>query len=156
MDGQYWIIKNPDHPGECRLWGNYATVVGPTAKLPKYTQPPTPTPAFNWEGEWSARIAPENAVFVLVYSMTVTVDGKDFYAVVCATSDCFMNATGKISDDNLSISGTYSAFENQTGTFELYALGMDQFQGYITQDADILGWCGGREGVGMPSPCTKP
>jgi hypothetical protein len=144
------------------LWGRYATVTGPTGELPKYTPPPTPTPtltptpAFYWEGEWSTVIAPEDAPIAIFYSMTITVDGKDFYAVVCSGSNCFMNATGIISDDNLSVSGTYSAFVDQTGAFELFALGTNQFQGNITQGTDVLGWCGDREGAGIPSPCMKP
>lgn len=41
----YWIIRNPDRPGEtCWLWGEYATVTGNTDVLPIYTPPPTPTP----------------------------------------------------------------------------------------------------------------
>jgi len=42
----YWIINNPDAPGTCWLWGEYATVTGNTAGLPEYAQPPTPTPTF--------------------------------------------------------------------------------------------------------------
>ena len=41
----YWYIKNPDRPGEfCYLWGEYATVVGETQALPKFTPLPSPTP----------------------------------------------------------------------------------------------------------------
>jgi len=163
-DGQYWIIKNPDHPGECWLWGRYATVTGPTDDLPEYTPPPTPTPthtptpAFYWGGDWSARIAPEDAVFSLVYSMTVTVDGRNFTAVVDLGAEGIMNVLGTISDDYLSVSGTWSGGAS-TGTFELYALGTDQFQGNHANPLDpddVLAWCGGREGAGIPSPCMKP
>jgi hypothetical protein len=42
----YWIIRNPDRPGEpCWLWGRYATLTGNTSLLPIYTPPPTPTPS---------------------------------------------------------------------------------------------------------------
>ena len=41
----YWYIKNPDREGEfCYLWGEYATVVGETQALPKFTPLPSPTP----------------------------------------------------------------------------------------------------------------
>jgi hypothetical protein len=41
----YWYITNPDRPGEfCYLWGEYATVVGETQALPKFTPLPSPTP----------------------------------------------------------------------------------------------------------------
>ena len=40
----YWIVNNPDRPGECWLWGQYASVSGDTSSLPVRTPPPTPTP----------------------------------------------------------------------------------------------------------------
>jgi hypothetical protein len=43
-DGTYWVIKNPGGSGTCWLWGFYATVAGPTASLPVWDAPPTPTP----------------------------------------------------------------------------------------------------------------
>ena len=43
-DGSYWVIQNPDGAGTCWLWGFYATVEGPTASLPVWDAPPTPTP----------------------------------------------------------------------------------------------------------------
>lgn len=39
----YWVVKNPDAPGTCWLWGMYATVEGNTDYLPEITSPPTPT-----------------------------------------------------------------------------------------------------------------
>ena len=43
-DGSYWVIPNPGGAGTCWLWGFYATVEGPTAGLPVWDAPPTPTP----------------------------------------------------------------------------------------------------------------
>jgi uncharacterized protein YgiM (DUF1202 family) len=42
--GTYWVVKNPAGAGTCWLWGTYATVSGPTAHLPVWDSPPTPTP----------------------------------------------------------------------------------------------------------------
>ena len=42
--GQFWYIRNPDAPGYCWVWGQYASVVGDTGPLPVYTPEPTPTP----------------------------------------------------------------------------------------------------------------
>jgi len=43
--GSFWYIINPDNTEEkCWIWGEYATPEGPTAGLPVYTPPPTPTP----------------------------------------------------------------------------------------------------------------
>jgi hypothetical protein len=43
-DSAYWVIENPTGSGTCWLWGFYATVEGPTAGLPVWDPPPTPTP----------------------------------------------------------------------------------------------------------------
>jgi hypothetical protein len=43
-EGSYWVIQNPGGSGTCWLWGFYATVAGPTASLPVWDTPPTPTP----------------------------------------------------------------------------------------------------------------
>ncbi len=53
MDGEYWVIENPDRAGLCWLWGYYASVTGLTENLTKYTSPPTPTPEINWTGTWT-------------------------------------------------------------------------------------------------------
>lgn len=43
-DGGYWIIQNPDRPGQiCWLWGQFAAVTGNISVLPVYTPPPPPT-----------------------------------------------------------------------------------------------------------------
>jgi hypothetical protein len=39
----YWVIKNPDAPGTCWLWGMYATIEGNADLLAEMTPPPTPT-----------------------------------------------------------------------------------------------------------------
>lgn len=40
----YWVIKNPTNAGHCWVWGYYATLTGPTASLPIWDPPATPTP----------------------------------------------------------------------------------------------------------------
>jgi hypothetical protein len=42
--GRYWYISNPDGPGFCWVWTEYATITGDTSLLPVYTPEPTPTP----------------------------------------------------------------------------------------------------------------
>ncbi len=41
----FWVIENPEGPGHCWVWGEYATLNGPVSKLPVWDPPPTPTPA---------------------------------------------------------------------------------------------------------------
>ena len=49
----YWIIRNPDRPGECWLWGEYATLTGNNNVLPIFTPPPTPTPSPDFTAAYS-------------------------------------------------------------------------------------------------------
>lgn len=155
MDGLYWIIKNPDRAGECWLWANYATVNGPIAGLPKYTPPPTPTPVFVWEGSWSAYTGDPGGPFV-VDPMTVTVDGKNLTGIIDIGGGDFVTLSGTISDDYLSVTGTYTA-PMIDGSFEWFAQGVNQFigNGRITGAPNDFAWCGSRGGAGQPSPCYK-
>ncbi len=155
MDGLYWIIKNPDQPGECWLWDNYASVTGATEDLPKYTPPPTPTPAFTWEGAWTtySGVAPFD-----IHTMRVTVDGSSFSGYIELGGGDSIVLTGNIADDYLSVNGTWQG-PVANGPFNFFALGVNQFQGNgDTSEAfagQIWAWCGSRSGVSQPSPCFK-
>jgi len=151
MDGLYWIIKNPDLPGECWLWREYATVVGPTEGLAMYTPPPTPTPTFFWEGNWTTYSGPEGGPFN-TFPLTVTVDEKNFNAVLDRGGGDLVNYTGTIADDYLTISGTWTN-NGDSGSFEMFALGDNQFQGNYFDGPDEFAFCGGRGGAGQPVPC---
>ncbi len=155
MDGQYWVIKNPDKAGECWLWGNYATVTGPTAALPKYTPPPTPTPAFAWEGSWTTYNVATDGTWSMTYPMSISVNKKDFSATIDVGGGNIIELTGTISDDYLSVSGTWTS-PGLTGTFKFVSLGVNQYQGNGDNGTEIFGWCGGRGGAGEPSPCYVP
>jgi len=151
MDGQYWIIKNPDQAGECWLWGYYASVQGPIEGLAKYTPPPSPTPEFTWDGTWTTYSGQPGGPF-FAYTMTITVNDNNFSAVENA-SGTITNLSGTISQDKLSVSGTWSN-NIASGNFTFYALGADQFQGNGV-DLISFAWCGSQGGAGMPSPCFK-
>jgi hypothetical protein len=154
MDGQYWIIKNPDRAGECWLWGNYATVTGPTATLKKYTPPPTPTPEFVWEGNWTIYTTDTNDAPMETYPMSVTLDGKDFTGSVDLGGGQTVTLTGTVSDDYLSVSGSWVGPTNN-GPFNYFAVGSNQFNGNANNGSIDFGWCGSRGGAGQPSPCYK-
>jgi hypothetical protein len=154
MDGQYWVIKNPDQSGECWLWGNYATVTGPITALPKYTPPPTPTPAFVWEGSWTTYAVPTSGP-TETYTMEVAVSDQNFTGVMDLGGGSTAQLTGTISDDNLSVSGNWVS-PGPSGTFEFFAFGINQFQGNGDNGTETFGWCGSRGGAGQPSPCYKP
>jgi hypothetical protein len=42
-NGTFWVIENPEAPGTCWLWGQYATVTGDTSDLSEIIPPPEPT-----------------------------------------------------------------------------------------------------------------
>lgn len=154
-DWNYWIIKNPDKAGECWLWGEYATVVGETATLPRYTPPPTPTPTFtptpvfNWTGTWTLK---ESETDIFNYMMDFTQTGSS------------VTGTGSIAGVGITISGTLSAdfqtltgtwqFDGDTGPFIWKLISNNQFVG----NYDNYGgpWCGHRAGAGFPDPCLGP
>lgn len=152
VDGQYWVIKNPDQAGTCWLWGNYATVTGQISGLAQYTPPPTPTPAFYWAGNWTTYIGTEGGPY-LPYLMSITVDDKEFTGLIDLGGGDYVNLTGTIADDYLSVSGTWVG-PTSTGTFAYFAYGANQFQGNYSSSG-TLSWCGSRGGGAAPSPCEK-
>lgn len=147
-DWNYWIIKNPDKPGECWLWGEYATVVGETALLPKFTPPPTPIVAINWTGTWSSRQGNMNYYFS-EYTLTqtgLTVTGADTGGTLK------FSIYGTLSADMLTLNGQiYDNSGVNIGTFSWQLLNNNQFTGYgVTHYS--YGWCGYRAGAGFPEP----
>jgi len=154
-DGQYWVIKNPDAASECWLWGYYATAVGPTNSLPIYMPPPTPTPAFDWSGSWTSSVVlvgdpPGPGVI-----MSVNVNGKDLTASMDIGCGNVFSLVGTISDDYLSVSGTWTDVHLSSGNFELFAVGTNQFNGNRDFGVDMSAWCGWRGGAGAPSTCYR-
>jgi hypothetical protein len=149
--GNYWIIKNPDGAGECWLWSNYATVTGPTDGMTVYSPPPTPTPAFDWAGTWTISSGPMGWNFPL----TITTNGRDFTAIT-SFGALTINYTGTISDDYMSVNGTWVEDVDNTGSFNFYAVGTNQFNGNIDDGDFEEPRCGWRGGAGMPSPCHRP
>lgn len=152
-DGGTWIIQNPDREGECWLWGQYADVTGPTDGLRVYETPPTPTPAFVWEGAWTIyNFVPGDPVDTFL--MNITVDGDAFTGVITVDPAFTVNLTGTLSDDRLSVTGTWTS-PTFDGTFAYYALGANQFQGSGRREGILAAWCGSRDGAGMPDPCLR-
>ena len=68
---QYWIIQNPNNPGTCWLWGQYATVTGDTSQLPVIAAPPTPTPL------------PTHKPNPVVTNLTITIEVSAFHHPLC-------------------------------------------------------------------------
>ncbi len=104
----YWIIQNPDRPGEtCWLWGQFATVSGNTAALPIIAPPvtATPNPSFDvaYQGRiinctstgWWTTMDLENTGGLTFKSMTLTLQDTDRTNTnQILNSDGFINNTG--------------------------------------------------------------
>ncbi len=151
FDGGYWIIKNPDRAGECWLWGYYATVVGETAGLPKFTPPPTPTPAYNWTGTWTTSFGVTGMMHEsIVINLTQT--GSSVTGSFLLGGDT-VNLGGTLSIDYLTLTGTWSD-STTSGPFVFKLVSANQFIG--NRDSGEYEWCGHRAGAGLPSPCMGP
>jgi hypothetical protein len=153
LDGQYWIINNPDLPGECWLWGFYATVEGSVEGLQKFTPPPTPTPMFQWAGDWTIYVG-EPGGMLETDPMTITVVDSNLTAVIDLGGGMVVNISGTISEDYLSATGNWT-LPGHEGTFTWYALGANQFQGMRVDEMNVFAWCGSRAGAGQPVPCYR-
>jgi hypothetical protein len=156
MDGQYWIIKNPDQNGECWLWGQYASVSGATTGLPKYTPPPTPTPVFVWTGTWTTYNGPNGGPYD-VFTINLTMTAHTLSGTILEGGNWVADLNGTVKDDLLSAYGNWAS-GTSSGTFEFFAYGANQFQGNGVNNNDpgfVYDWCGGRNGAGQPSPCLK-
>lgn len=151
--GDYWIIPNPDGPGDCWLWGRYATVEGPTGDLPRYTQPPTPTPDIDWSGTWTTAYGPPGGPYE-TYTVTVTQAGSDVTGYyVDSDTGRTVNLSGSLSADFMTWTGNWDdGFD--TGPFLWHWLNPNQFNG--NRDSGSYAWCGYRNSAGQPSPCQYP
>ncbi len=153
-DGQYWVIRNPDHPGgTCWLWGNYATVEGPIGNLPVWDPPPTPTPSRDWTGAWSAWVEGESSgePFYVAATMSIHVSGDNFTGTLTIMSQT-VDINGYLNADRSVASGTWTS-PSDSGPFVFYWVDETQFRGNYD---GTLGWCGAREGVVQPNPCFAP
>jgi len=163
MDGEYWIIKNPDRAGECWLWGRYATVTGPTEALPKYTPPPTPTPIatatptvtatpeYNWTGTWTTSFGMPSMMHETI-AFTLTQTGSTVSGSFTHGPD-IVTLSGSLSADKRTLTGTWTSLPS-SGPFAFYLVSANQFRG--NKDSSTYEWCGYRAGAGLPSPCMGP
>jgi hypothetical protein len=150
--GDYWYVTDPSQPGkDCWLWGRYVTVSGDTSKVPVFTPPPTPTPAYVWSGKWSAWIAGTPG------SMTMTQTGTSVTGTLSATGVDY-DLTGTVSEGGRTLTGTVTSIalpQPVPWTFRMTS-NMQQFRGHYTVSGTDYPWCGARAGGSQPSPCMGP
>lgn len=104
----FWYIPNPDHPGDyCWVWGQYATISGPTYLLPVYTPPPSPTPTMTstpspdfdlsfegvvtCSGKWWLQFSLTNTGQVTFQSISLTIKDTALDTSASALSDSFFD-----------------------------------------------------------------
>lgn len=150
-DWDYWIIKNPGKVGDCWLWGEYATVTGETAGLPRFTPPPTPTPKISWTGTWTMKIGTESSSQTAVFYLT---QARSKITGASAGSIA-ISINGTLSADQVTVIGTWSS-SLHTEPFIWQLINTNQFVGNSAAGEGTLMWCGSRAGASLPSPCMGP
>lgn len=129
----YWYIRNPDIESDfCWVWGEYATVLGPSMLLPVFTPPPTPTatltplptktptPSPDFKAEyvgldtcataWWAEIKLKNNGSIPFKSVNISVNDKVTDVVVVNLADGFTNIDGCLkttTKDIIGVGDTY-------------------------------------------------
>lgn len=157
----YVLIQNPSGGPNCWLWLQHATISGDISSLPVVTPPPSPTPTFtptpeiDWTGNWTT-----SDDGVTTYSMSVTQTGNSITATLNSGA-VTLTATGTLSANGMTVTGSYSATSGTAGSFTWQLIGgsMDQFNGNYQQTAPAAAsgpWCGGRNGAGLPATCLGP
>ncbi len=151
-DDDYWIIENPDAPGECWIWGFYATVENPTDQLPVYTPPPTPTPVMDWSGTW---ITSHGVPSMMHENFTVILnqDGDTVTGSFDIGGGNMVTLQGTLSADGSTLTGLWFDSAN-SGPFSWQMINANQFIG--NRNDRFYEWCGYRNGAGFPSPCMAP
>lgn len=118
-EGTYWFIRNPDsNTSFCWVWGEYATISGPTVALPVFTPPPTPTPTpeftIVYAGMdtcvgWWVEFKLHNEGETTFRSIAITVKDKNTDTSVSMESNDFTNVDGctdSTTDDSIPVGKT--------------------------------------------------
>ena len=130
----YWYIRNPDNQANfCWVWGEYATLFGPTSNLPVFTPPPTPTatltptPAPSFTAEyvnhdtcapaWWANIRLKNIGPLPFKSVNISIRDKATSETVGRLAEGFMNNEGCSKTNTKDILGIDDSFILSTPSF---------------------------------------
>jgi hypothetical protein len=105
--GRYWYIRNPNTPGFCWIWAEYATITGDSSILPVYTPEPTPTPLptstppadftvaysnlVNCGGVYAFRFQVTNTGSLTLESIQINITDNTTLSTVVHTLDKFRN-----------------------------------------------------------------
>jgi hypothetical protein len=150
--GDYVYVVDPEPPGkQCWLWTRYVQVTGSVAQVPVFTPPPTPTPSYDWSGNWSVWINGTPG------TMNITQSGSSISGTLTASGSTY-DVSGTVSSGGRKASGQVKQGGVVHAEYTWTMLdNMDQFHGGYTTPppgSSSGSWCGGRNGAGMPSPCS--
>lgn len=150
--GDYLYVVDPQPPGkECWLWTRYAQVTGNVAQVPVFTPPPTPTPSYVWTGTWTVWIDGTPG------TMNITQSGSSISGTL-SVGAIHYDMSGSVSDGGRKASGQAKQGGTVSAEYSWTMLdNRDQFRGSYTTPppgSTSGSWCGGRSGMGMPSPCS--
>lgn len=173
----YWYIRNPDASNAaeyCWVWGEYATLTGPTLQLPIHTPPPTPTatatfiptntipppPTFNADyvgvdtcnGQWWVNIKLKNSSSVLFKSVYISIKDKTMDITQVQLQNEFSRRDGCGGSNTKDSFGAGETYIQSSPLFG-YNLSGHEIKATITicSDKDLNGICSTR-GVGVIIP----
>jgi hypothetical protein len=154
----YVVIRNPNGPGDCWLWLQYATPANFAAyNLELATQPPTPTntatatPSYIWEGDWTTAVETGGICTMTLSETGNTISGS----YTCPGSGGYSGTvSGTLSANRRTVNGTWEVgVETGTFTWQRKTVNVNQFVG--NWDGSYS-WCGARAGASLPDPCLGP
>ncbi len=118
----YWIIDNPDNPGEhCWLWGQYDEVTCDPSSLPFMTPPPTPTQQATATYTPVPTYTISGAVFCDVNENGLWDSGENGYNLANVEIRSGGSTGPKIESIKTDQSGTFSFSNLSAGTYWLHA-----------------------------------
>lgn len=148
--GTYWYIR--DEVGrECWLSGRAVQVSGDTSRLPVFTPPPSPTPDYDWSGNWNAQFGNNEGTLAL------TEDGVWINGVLNLGDQSFGIVAVQADGGDL-VNGDLKRGSEILAVFTWWMSdSLDRFRGSWTVygGADRGAFCGSRQGVPLPSPCER-
>ena len=150
----YVVIRNPNGPGDCWLWLQYATPANfASYNLPVATQPPTPTPTatatatYIWEGSWTTSIETGGICTMTLSESGNTISGSYTCPGYSGT------VSGTLSANRRTVEGTWETLSAGSFVWQRKTVNTNQFVGNWDEGNY---WCGARAGASLPDPCFGP
>ncbi len=162
----YVLVQNPNGSGDCWLWLNFANTHDFSAyNLPFATQPPTstptftPTPDFDWQGDWNVWVYSTPAPPAQTWSGTghFSVSGNNISGTFhLEPGSLDYSFSGSLNGSRQKASGSATLSGGGTFSFVWLIKSGNHFQFIGNLDGGTYEMCGARSGASQPSPCVGP